>query len=223
MTESPAFRFDRAREARIGFGEAVFCESKSADQIAAILHEVGDDTPILLTRLEAQKADALPRALRDRLDFDALSRTAYLRVRCPLHETARVAVLSAGTSDLPVAQEAVRTLGFHGEPSQTHHDVGVAGLWRLEACLDDIRAMPVVIVTAGMEGALVSVVAGLVPGVVIALPTSVGYGAAEGGRTAMFSALTSCAPGIAVVNIDNGYGAACAALRHLNMLDRGQG
>lgn len=221
MTESPVFRFDRTREARIGFGEAVFCESKSVEQIAAILHEVGDDTPILLTRLDADKADALPRALRERLDFDVLSRTAYLKRRRPLATVTRVAVLSAGTSDLPVAQEAVRTLAFHGEPSQTHHDVGVAGLWRLEACLDDIRAMPVVIVTAGMEGALVSVVAGLVPGVVIALPASVGYGAAEGGRTAMFAALTSCAPGITVVNIDNGYGAACAAMRHLNMLDRG--
>ncbi len=223
MTETPAFRFDRARESRIGFGEAVFCESKTAEQIAAILHEVGEDTPILLTRLSVEKADALPQALRNRLDFDDLSRTAYLRPRHPLRDTARVAVLSGGTSDLPVAHEAVRTLGFHGEPSQIHHDVGVAGLWRLEACLDDIRAMPLVIVTAGMEGALVSVVAGLVPGVVIALPTSVGYGAAEGGRTAMFAALTSCAPGITVVNIDNGYGAACAALRHLNMLDRRSG
>ena len=221
MSEPVDFRFDRNREDRIGLAEAVFCEGKSADQIAGILRDIGDTAPMLLTRLDPQKFDALPAELAARLDFDQLSRTAVVGPAHAMKAAARVAVICAGTSDLPVAGEAIRTLGFYGEPSAEFHDIGVAGLWRLQACLDDLRDLPVVIVAAGMDGALVSVVGGLVPGVVIALPTSVGYGAIEGGRTAMNAALASCAPGITVVNIDNGYGAACAALRHLNMLDRG--
>ncbi len=221
MPDPVAFRFDRERENRIGLAEAVFCEGKSADQIAGILRDVGDASAMLLTRLDPQKFDALPPELAARLDFDRSSRTAVIGPTRTMKTAARAAVICAGTSDLPVAGEAIRTLGFYGEPCAEFHDIGVAGLWRLEACLDDLRALSLVIVAAGMDGALVSVVGGLVPGVVIALPTSVGYGAAEGGRTAMHAALASCAPGITVVNIDNGYGAACAALRHLHMLDRG--
>jgi NCAIR mutase (PurE)-related protein len=126
-----------------------------------------------------------------------------------------VAVVTAGTSDLPVAHEALRTLAFYGLPARAIADVGVAGLWRLLRHEDELRRYPAVIVVAGMEGALFSVVGGLVRGVVIAVPTSTGYGAARGGETALHAALASCAPGVVVVNIDNGYGAACAAIRVL--------
>ncbi len=133
---------------------------------------------------------------------------------------ARVAVVAAGTSDVPVARETLRTLGYAGRAATLFADVGVAGLWRLTTRLEEIRAHPVVIVAAGMDAALPSVVGGLVAGAVIAVPTSVGYGVAAGGRTALDAVLASCAPGITVVNIDNGYGAACAALRLLNAASR---
>ena len=133
----------------------------------------------------------------------------------PLAVGARVAIVAAGTSDAGVAGEARRTLAFHGEPATVIVDVGVAGLWRLEARLDEIRRHPVVIAVAGKEGALFSVLGGLVPGVLVCVPTSRGYGVADGGRLALHAALGSCAPGLVAVNIDNGFGAAGAALRAL--------
>lgn len=147
------------------------------------------------------------------LEFDPLSRTAILGQSHRTLLTAPVAIVMAGTSDLPVGREAARTLAFAGQRYREYTDVGVAGLWRLLERIGDIRSSPVVIVAAGMDAALVSVVGGLVSSAVIALPTSVGYGVALGGATALHAALASCAPGISVVNIDNGYGAACAALR----------
>ena len=128
---------------------------------------------------------------------------------------ARVAILTGGSSDVATSREAARTLEYYGHASLHIPDVGVAGIWRLLDRIHEIRPMRVVIVAAGMEGALPSVVAGLVPGVVVALPTSVGYGVSAGGHAALTSALASCAPGLVTVNIDNGYGAACAALRVL--------
>ena len=152
-------------------------------------------------------------ACGDGLDFDPVSRTAILgQPHRPL-DTPPVAIVMAGTSDLPVGREAARTLAFAGQACREYTDIGVAGLWRLLERIEEIRASPVVIVAAGMDAALVSVVGGLVSGAVIALPTSVGYGVARGGATALNAALASCAPGISVVNIDNGYGAASAALR----------
>ena len=148
------------------------------------------------------------------LEFDPLSRTAILGQPHRALLAAPVAIVMAGTSDLPVGREAARTLAFAGQPYREYTDVGVAGLWRLLERIEDIRSSPVVIVAAGMDAALVSVVGGLVSSAVIALPTSVGYGVAQGGATALHAALASCAPGISVVNIDNGYGAACAALRY---------
>jgi NCAIR mutase (PurE)-related protein len=127
--------------------------------------------------------------------------------------TTEIAVVTAGTSDVPVALEATRTLRFYGHEALAINDVGVAGIWRLFERLDSLKKMSVIIVAAGMDGALPSVIAGLVGGCVIAVPTSVGYGVADGGKTALNAALASCAPGLVVVNIDNGYGAACAALR----------
>jgi hypothetical protein len=149
------------------------------------------------------------------LDYDPHSRTAILgKVPAPSGEPP-VAVVTAGTSDLPVAREAIRTLAFYGVGAREIADVGVAGLWRILRYEEELRRYPVVIVVAGMEGALFSVVAGLVGGVVIAVPTSTGYGVARAGETALHAALASCAPGLVTVNIDNGYGAASAALRVL--------
>ncbi|HET9018575.1 MAG TPA: nickel pincer cofactor biosynthesis protein LarB [Acetobacteraceae bacterium] len=210
------FVFDAERERRIGLPEAVFCAGKSAAQIAAIIEQAEQrGQPLLLTRLDAERFAALPPDLRMRLDRDEMSATAYASTLPPLSRPPRVAVVTAGTSDLPVAAEAVRTLRFHGEDALRVADVGVAGLWRLLARVEELRAMRVVIVAAGMDAALPSVVAGLVPGAVIGVPTSVGYGVASGGQTALHAMLASCAPGLVVVNIDNGYGAACAALRAL--------
>ena len=151
-----------------------------------------------------------------------LSRTAIFGDPHPTLAMAPVAIVMAGTSDLPVGREAARTLAFAGQPYREFTDIGVAGLWRLLERIEEIRSAPVVIVAAGMDAALVSVVGGLVSSPVIALPTSVGYGVATGGATALHASLASCAPGISVVNIDNGYGAACAALQILRALAASQ-
>jgi NCAIR mutase (PurE)-related protein len=208
------FRLDFERGQRIGLDEALFCEGKTVDQISAIVDAVKARTGrLLLTRLDVSKYEALSACHGTQLEFDPLSRTAILGQPHVARLTTPVAIVLAGTSDLPVGREAARTLAFAGQPYREYVDVGVAGLWRLLERIEDIGSCPVVIVVAGMDAALVSVVGGLVSGAVIALPTSVGYGAAQGGATALHAALASCAPGISVVNIDNGYGAACAALR----------
>jgi NCAIR mutase (PurE)-related protein len=210
------FKVDFERGARIGLDEALFCESKTVDQISAIVDAVRAKTGrMLLTRLDQSKCEPLLVRHRGQLEYDSLSRTAILGQPHPTLATAPVAIVMAGTSDLPVGREAARTLAFAGQRYLEFTDVGVAGIWRLLERIEDIRSSPVVIVAAGMDAALISVVGGLVSSPVIALPTSVGYGVALGGTTALHAALASCAPGIAVVNIDNGYGAACAALRIL--------
>lgn len=213
------FTPDYMRAERIGFAEAIYAAGKSPAQISAILDQAVDRVHVLLlTRLDEAKFDALPQRQRVRLDYDAVSRTAIFGELHPVIGEAQVAIVTGGTSDVPVAREAARTLRYHGRGCALFADVGVAGLWRVMARIEAIRALPVVIVVAGMDAALPSVVGGLVPGVVIAVPTSVGYGVAANGHAALNAALASCAPGITVVNIDNGYGAAVAALRHLRAL-----
>lgn len=210
------FRLDWDRAARTGIHEAVLCESKAAAQIEAIAaHAAGLGRRLLFTRLGPRKAERLSAPVRGLLDYDPLSRTAILGDVPPPAGAPRVAIVAAGTSDLRVAREAERTLRFAGEAATLLADVGVAGLWRLMEHVDALRAHRVVIAVAGMEGALFSVLAGLVPGVVVAVPTSVGYGVGRGGRTALHAALASCASGLAVVNVDNGFGAAHTALRAL--------
>ena len=212
----PEVRPDLSRSERVGLDEAIFCAGKSASQIEAILGEAqGRGARLLLTRLGAEQVTEFSAGIRATLDYDPLSRTAFFGAARAGAPDPRVVILSAGTSDLPAAREAQRTLAWYGEPAAEFHDVGVAGLWRLTDRLEEIRRFPVLIVAAGMDAALLSVVGGLVRGCVIGLPTSVGYGVASGGRTALDAMLASCAPGLAVVNIDNGYGAACIALRML--------
>ncbi|RWR27084.1 nickel pincer cofactor biosynthesis protein LarB [Sinirhodobacter populi] len=210
----PHVTFDRSRQTRIGLEEAVLAEPKTDAQIAAIVADaIAEGRRLLLTRLiEAQHA-ALARDLRERLDYCPLSRTAILGPLPRQNNQPAVALVSAGTSDAAVATETERVLSYSGLGATRITDVGVAGLWRLLRHEETLRRMQVVIVFAGMDAALPSVVAGLVPGLVIAVPTSVGYGVAAGGRAALDAALASCAPGVLVTNIDNGYGAACAALR----------
>ena len=217
------FKVDFERRARIGLEEALFCESKTVDQISAIMDDARAKTGrMLLTRLDQSKYEALFARQGAQLEYDPLSRTAILGHPHPTLLRAPVAIVMAGTSDLPVGREAARTLAFAGQPCREHTDIGVAGLWRLLERIEEIRSSPVVIVAAGMDAALVSVVGGLVASPVIALPTSVGYGVAKGGAPALHAALASCAPGISVVNIDNGYGAACAALRILRAMAASQ-
>ncbi len=210
------FTFDWDRAARTGVPEAVFCAPKTPVQIATILDEAAArGARLLLTRLDPAQHDALPAALRERLDFDPLSRTAMLGGPVPGTPVEGTLIVAAGTADLGPAREAARTLAFHGHAAPLIADVGVAGLWRLTEQIGRLQAARVLIVAAGMEGALFSVVAGLVTAPVIALPTAVGYGVAAGGTVALHAALSSCAPGVTVVNIDNGFGAAIAAIKIL--------
>jgi NCAIR mutase (PurE)-related protein len=210
------FTFDWGRETRTGVAEAVLCEPKTPAQIATILGEAtANGARLLLTRLASEQHAALPTSLREQLDFDPLSRTAILGGPHPGTPVEGTLIVAAGTGDLGPAREAARTLAFHGYAAPLIADVGVAGLWRLNEQLERLREARVLIVAAGMEGALFSVVAGLVPAAVIALPTSVGYGVAAGGTLALHAALSSCAPGVLSVNIDNGFGAATAAIKIL--------
>ena len=212
-------QLDWGRAARNGIPEAVYCASKTPDQIARILDQVAErGERMLFTRLSAQqRADADP---RDLLDYDPVSQTAVHGT--PIGTTDHgVAVVSAGTSDARVAMEAVRTLEFSSVAAPNHQDVGVAGLWRLTDAAAQLQDRRVIIACAGFEAALFSVLAGLVAAPVIAVPTSVGEGVAAGGQAALSSALASCAPGVVVVNIDNGFGAACAAIKILNATGHG--
>jgi pyridinium-3,5-biscarboxylic acid mononucleotide synthase len=204
---------DHHRELRTGIPEVVFGESKTAVQIAQILVEldrVGNGA--LATRVSAEKAKAIAVHV-PHLEVLELPRLVRLAPRLARPMAAQIGVICAGTSDLPVAEEAAATCEFLGAPVLRVSDVGVAGLHRLLARVADLDGASVLIVVAGMEGALPSVVAGLSRAPVIAVPTSVGYGVGAGGLIALASMLTSCAPGITTVNIDNGFGAAVAAVR----------
>ncbi len=205
-------RIDHHRALRRGLPEVVFGEGKSAEQIAAIGRRiVAAGTNLLITRLDAAKAGAVRRRLRA-LDYRADARIGMI-VREKLRPRGHgpIAIVSAGTSDVPVAEEAALTAEIFGNLVERLYDVGVAGLHRVTAHLEQLRRAAALIVVAGMEGALPSVVAGLVDRPVIAVPTSVGYGASLGGVAALLAMLNSCASGVTVVNIDNGFGAAFAA------------
>lgn len=214
MTEQ--VNLDLDRRDRIGLGEAVLGDAKTPAQLDAVLDRAAaSGTSVLVTRLAADRHAVLAAQHRAVVDYDEGSATAFFGPPPPVRGPAQVAVVTAGTSDARVAGEAVRTLAFAGRAALLVQDVGVAGLWRLQERLPEIAAHRVVIAVAGMDAALPTVLAGLVPGVVVGVPTSVGYGVAAGGTAALHALLASCAPGLVVVNVDNGYGAACAALRVL--------
>jgi NCAIR mutase (PurE)-related protein len=199
---------DIKRTDRRGYPEAVFCQGKTLDQITGIAAALGQraDLLALFTRAGPEQAAAVRAALPDAY-YDAQARLVAWPRTPPPPVGGLVVIVAAGTSDLPVALEAQLTAQYFGRPTELIVDVGVAGLHRVLAHLELLRRARVLIVVAGMDGALPSVVAGLVAAPVIALPTSVGYGACFGGLAALLAMLTSCSPGIAVVNIDNGYGA----------------
>lgn len=210
--------FDHARGSRIGLPEAVFCEGKPFDSVLELLKNFarGSGHPVLFTRLSEEIFLRVPEELRSQYDYHALSRTAF-GDSMPLRSQGRVAIISAGTADGFVTWEAARTLTYLGIPHKVFEDCGVAGLWRLAERLDEINSFDAVIVVAGLDAALVSVMGGLTPKPIFGVPTSVGYGVAQGGRAALASMLSSCAPGVGILNIDNGYGAACAAARVVNL------
>ena len=212
-------RVDHHRALRQGRAEAVYAPGKTPEQCAAIVAEllsVDASSPVLLTRADDTQAaasiEANPEATRS--GSTLVWRPAPLRPEV-------VAVVTAGTADLPVADECVATLAANGLVPRVITDVGVAGLHRVLAAIDDIVSADAVVVVAGMEGALASVVGGLTAAPVVAVPTSVGYGASLEGVTALLAMLSSCAAGVSVVGIDNGFGAACAVLRMIGSADIG--
>jgi NCAIR mutase (PurE)-related protein len=212
---------DSHRELRTGIPEVVFGQGKTRDQIFAIVERLrSDGQSALVTRLDAVSASSLSERLEGAVYHPE---ARILRAGPPLAAPfpgARVAVVSAGTSDRPVAMEALITLEFLGVSALELADVGVAGLHRLLTNLPELQKVSLAIVVAGMEGALPSVVGGLVDYPVIAVPTSVGYGASFGGLAALLAMMNSCAAGITVVNVDNGFGAAVAAAAVLRTAKR---
>lgn len=205
---------DEKRKTRIGVDEAILCEQKTPAQIQKIVRMSSEDKcSRLLTRLSEQKFSDLSQETQDLLDYSSVANVAIVgscEVAAPV---AQIAIVSAGSSDAKVVAEAEQTLRYYGQPSLVISDVGVAGIWRLMERVDEISTFPVVIAVAGMDAALPTVLSGLVGSCVIGVPTSTGYGAARNGETALSAMLVSCAPGLTVTNIDNGYGAANAALR----------
>jgi NCAIR mutase (PurE)-related protein len=204
----PDFELDLDRTARRGYPEAIFCQGKTPGQVAAIAAEVRSrpDVVTLFTRVREEQVTAVLSQLPD-AHHDELAALMAWPPSPPPPTGGPVLVLAAGTSDLPVAREALLTARYLGREADLIADVGVAGLHRVLNRLDRLRAAHALVVAAGMDGALPSVVAGLVEAPVVAVPTSVGYGAAFGGLAPLLSMLNACAPGVAVVNIDNGYGA----------------
>jgi len=200
---------DTHRALRIGMPEVVLAERKTAAQVAAIARRIAAHGPLLVTRLSPDKAGPARRAVKGSI-YDPVSRTLR-RGRMDLPARGPVAVCCAGTSDVPVCEEAVVTLEVMGVEALRVYDVGVAGLHRLLARRGELDRARAVIVVAGMEGALPSVVGGLVGKPVIGVPTSVGYGAHLGGLAPLLTMLNSCAPNVTVVNVDNGFGAAFVA------------
>jgi NCAIR mutase (PurE)-related protein len=205
---------DHHRELRSGVPEVVYGESKTAQQIAAVMRRMAESSGgrALATRVAEEKANHVLASLPG-ARYVAAAQAVVLGGTAATADAREVAVVSAGTSDRPVAEEAAVTLEFLGLQARRFVDVGIAGLPRVVSVAEELRASDVVIAVAGMEGALPSVVASLVDRPVIAVPTSVGYGVGLGGFVAMLTMLASCSPGVTVVNIDNGFGAAVAAAR----------
>jgi pyridinium-3,5-biscarboxylic acid mononucleotide synthase len=201
-------RWDREREARTGVPEVVYGPGKTIDHLREIFTDSAELR--IASRLNDEQMQALS-------GLATIHRDAKMAVRNgrQLRDIAPIPVVTAGTADIPVALEASTTLNAMGVPTSTHFDVGVAGIHRLQSVLPELRAARVCIVVAGMDGALPAVVAGLLRAPVIGVPTSVGTGVAQGGMVALNTMLASCSPGIGVVNIDNGFGAACLALKIL--------
>ena len=209
---------DFFRKDRIGIPETIFCQDKDINQIKNICNDLDKEKTTLFTRLSINKYSKLPKKIQKILKYNDISSSAIYGKIPIIKESYNVAIVCAGTSDMPSVSEAHQTLISSGQYSKIFADLGVAGLWRIQKYLNEIKKFKIIIVAAGMDGALPSVLGGLVSHPVIAIPTSTGYGVSNKGNTALNSMLASCSPGITVVNIDNGYGAATAAIRILNAI-----
>ena len=210
------YEFDWQRASRTGIAEAVLCGHKSIAQIEDIARQaIERKQSLLFTRLEESQFAQLTSDTQSELNYDPISQTAILNEKKRTLVSSKALIVTAGTSDMPVALEAQRTLQFNGVQVDIIADCGVAGLWRITEKLEQLQSAPAIIAVAGMEGALFPVLGGLVPGIVIAVPRAVGYGVAADGKAALSSALASCSPGVVTVNVDNGFGAACALLKIL--------
>jgi NCAIR mutase (PurE)-related protein len=204
-------KIDNHRELRTGYPEVVFCEGKTPEQVCSIMEYMASQkVNILGTRASVEVWNAVREKL-PAAEYNELGRTITLKQVGTEPTDTCIAVLTAGTSDLPVAEEAAVTADIFGNRVKRFFDVGVAGIHRLYSSMDEIRQAKVIIVIAGMEGALPSIVGGMVDKPIIAVPTSIGYGASFNGLAALLGMLTSCASGVSVVNIDNGFGAAYMA------------
>ena len=211
-------KVDHHRAIRCGFPEVVYCEGKKTNQIVAIIERrLAGGGNLLATRASAEVARIVRRKFR-KARYNAMARTITIRQQPPRQTPGFVAIACAGTSDLPVAEEARETCEIIDQPTRQFYDVGVAGLHRLLAHSAELQQAKVVVVCAGMEGALASVVGGLVKCPVIGVPTSVGYGASFQGIAPLLTMLNSCSAGVSVVNIDNGFGAGYIAA----IISRGQ-
>ena len=216
MTREHLIDFDR--KDRIGIPETIFCQDKEINQIKNISNDLDKEKTTLFIRLSINKYSKLPKKIQKILKYNDISSSAIYGKIPSIKESYNVAIVCAGTSDMPSVSEAHQTLISSGQYSKIFADLGVAGLWRIQKYLKEIKKFKIIIVAAGMDGALPSVLGGLVSQPVIAIPTSTGYGVSNKGNTALNSMLASCSPGITVVNIDNGYGAATAAIRILNAI-----
>ena len=211
------FNIDHARKERLGFDEVIYGAAKSVSLMTELLNEyVEKDQNVLVTKLQLEKAAVLMESFPSAF-YDEASEILMLSPVKDTTKNHKVGIISAGSSDEGVANEAYYTLLYMGATPKVIHDVGVAGIHRLMDRLEELKAFDILIVVAGFEGALPTVVGGLLPQPIIAVPTSVGYGSAKNGETALNAMLSSCANGISVTNIDNGYGAAMCALRILNL------
>lgn len=204
-------RLDHHRSLRTGIPEVIFCQGKTPDQVREIARSLDRDGKVVLATRACPEVHAALCEVSAAVRYYPAARLAVIGTPEVDPSRGTIAVLSAGTADIPVAEEAAVVAEVLGNPVERLYDVGVAGLHRLLAHADALGRASVLIVVAGMEGALPSVVGGMVDRPVIAVPTSVGYGASFGGLAALLAMLNSCAPGVAVVNIDNGFGAACLA------------
>ena len=203
-------KIDHHRELRRGFPEVILCEGKKPDQIISIARGIIESgSNLLATRCSSEQFESISQALPDAEYHDDAN--LFIVERTPVEKKGEIAVVSGGTSDRPVSEEAALSAQFFGCVVKRFYDVGVAGIHRFISSWEEIQKADVIIVVAGMEGALASVVAGMTSSPIIAVPTSIGYGASFGGLSALLAMLNNCAGGVSVVNIDNGYGAAFSA------------
>ena len=200
-------KVDNHREIRTGYPEVIFCAGKTVEQVKQIILLMDQkDTNILATRASKEMYESIKEVIPT-AKFDPVSKIITIKKQETGKTQSYISIVTAGTSDIPVAEEAALTAEFYGNTVMRVFDVGVAGIHRLTGKIDEIRNSRVIVAVAGMEGALPSVIGGMVDKPVIAVPTSIGYGASFGGLAALLGMLTSCASGISVVNIDNGFGA----------------